>query len=61
METVLAVDIGGTKLAAGQVDAAGRLLARAVRATPEKGDAEGLLALVLDAVAEVPAARLCRP
>ena len=53
METVLAVDIGGTKLAAGRVDAAGRLLARAVRATPVECDAEDLLALVLDAVAEV--------
>lgn len=53
METVLAVDIGGTKLAAGRVDASGRLLARAVRATPADGDAEDLLGLVLDAVAEV--------
>jgi glucokinase len=53
METVLAVDIGGTKLAAGRVDADGRLLARALRATPNEGGAEDLLVAVLDAVAEV--------
>ena len=34
METVLALDVGGTKVAAGVVDADGRLLARAARPTP---------------------------
>jgi glucokinase len=38
---VLAVDIGGTKLAAGLVDAAeGRILRRATTPTPRSGDAE---------------------
>lgn len=53
METVLAVDIGGTKVAAGRVDVEGRLLARAARPTPAEGDAEDVFAAVLDAVAEV--------
>jgi len=53
METVLAVDIGGTKLAAGLVDADGHLLRRAVRATPNEGGADGLFTALLDAVAEI--------
>ncbi|MGH9273891.1 MAG: ROK family protein, partial [Acidimicrobiales bacterium] len=53
METVLAVDVGGTKVAAGRVSADGRLLVRAARATPAEGDAEDVLDAVLDAVAEV--------
>ncbi|MFI9723576.1 ROK family protein [Streptomyces sp. NPDC052396] len=46
---VAALDIGGTKIAGALVDARGRLLARARRATPARGEA----AMVLDAVAEV--------
>lgn len=53
METVLAVDIGGTKIAAGVVDAGGALLQRSVRPTPQGSDAEALYAVVLDAVSEV--------
>ncbi len=53
METVLGVDIGGTKVAAGVVGADGRLLRRAIRPTPADGEAGVLLAAVLDAVAEV--------
>jgi glucokinase len=40
----LAIDIGGTKLGAGVVDAAGSLTVRARRATPATGDAEALFA-----------------
>src|SRR3546814_10327076 len=53
METVLALDIGGTKLAAGVVDADGALLARVVRPTPPGADAEVLLAELLAAAGEV--------
>jgi glucokinase len=53
VETVLGVDIGGTKVAAGVVAADGRLLRRAIRPTPADGEAGVLLAAVLDAVAEV--------
>lgn len=53
MRTVLAVDVGGTKVAAGIVDADGQLLARSMRPTPAGGDGEGVFAAVLDAVAEV--------
>ncbi len=53
METVLALDVGGTKLAAGVVDEAGGVLARAARPTPAGDDAEAVLAALLDAAAEV--------
>ena len=53
MESVLAVDIGGTKLAAGRVDADGRLLDRSLRSTPTGADPEELFAMLLDAVTEV--------
>lgn len=53
METVLALDVGGTKVAAGVVDADGRLLARAARLTPQVPDGEAVLAALLDAAAEV--------
>jgi glucokinase len=47
-ETVLAVDIGGTKLAAGLVHAAeGRLLARASVPTPRSDDPEAVFAALL--------------
>ena len=51
MEVVLAVDIGGTKLAAGLVDSAGKLVASARASTPATDDAEALFAVVM-AVAE---------
>lgn len=44
---VVAVDIGGTKLAAGRVDHAGRLVRRATAPTPRDVDAEGLWRTVL--------------
>ncbi len=53
METVLALDVGGTKLAAGVVDADGRLHARAVRPTPAAADGEAVLGALLEAAAEV--------
>jgi glucokinase len=62
--TVLAVDIGGTKLAAGLVDAAdGRLLRRATTPTPRSDDAEvvfGALIRLLDELGpERAAAEVC--
>jgi glucokinase len=53
MQTVLALDVGGTKVAAGVVDADGRVLARATRPTPPNGDGEAVLAALLEAAAEV--------
>jgi glucokinase len=50
VETALAIDVGGTKLAVGRVDAAGRLSDRRVCPTPAQGGAEemwdALVALV---------------
>src|SRR5215218_7847243 len=51
--TVLALDVGGTKVAAGRVDEAGRLVARATRPTPVGGDGEAVLGALLAAAAEV--------
>jgi glucokinase len=51
METVLAVDVGGTKLAAGRVASDGELLERTTCATPIA--AEDLFTAVLALVAEV--------
>lgn len=53
MGTVLAVDIGGTKMAAGIVDDDGTLLVRAARATPADLGPEQLFAVVMEVVAEV--------
>ncbi len=53
MATILAVDVGGTKLGAARVDDEGRILARAVRATPEATDAEAVFEALLAAVDEV--------
>jgi len=53
MAHVLAVDIGGTKVAAGVVDEAGALRRRASRPTPVGAGAEAVLRAVLDAVDEV--------
>jgi glucokinase len=49
-EMVLALDVGGTKLAAGIVDADGRLTGRRQVATPKDTDAEGLFAVVAELV-----------
>jgi glucokinase len=53
MAHVLAVDVGGTKIAAGIVTEAGRLVARARRPTPSAPDGEEVLAALLATVAEV--------
>lgn len=54
MSTVLAVDIGGTKIAAGVVDDAGRLLRRSLVPTPSgREDPEAVFAAVAAAVREV--------
>jgi glucokinase len=50
---VLAVDIGGTKLAAGRVDDQGVLLARAAVSTPRQGDDEAWFAALARVVGEV--------
>ncbi|MGH9165198.1 MAG: ROK family protein, partial [Acidimicrobiales bacterium] len=50
---VLAVDIGGTKLAAGIVDGDGVLLRSVRRPTPGNGDAEALFAALTGMVADV--------
>jgi glucokinase len=49
---ILGIDIGGTKVAVGVADGAGRLQARERRATAELGDGEALLA-GLEALADV--------
>jgi glucokinase len=49
-ETVLGLDVGGTKLAAGRVDADGALTGRRQVATPRGVDAEGLFAVVAELV-----------
>lgn len=52
-DAVLAVDIGGTKLAAARVDEEGVLLARAEAPTPREGDAERWFDVVLEVVRRV--------
>ncbi len=47
MDRVLALDIGGTKMAAGIVTAEGQLVGRASRPTPQGDDPEGVLAALL--------------
>src|SRR3954452_1930178 len=48
----LAIDIGGTKVAAGVVDDQGRLLARHERPTPDTDDPEDMWATVVSAIAD---------
>lgn len=50
---VLAIDIGGTKMAAGVVDGAGSLVVRDQRPTPGDGDAESMFADLAALVASV--------
>jgi len=61
--TALALDIGGTKLAAGVVDDAGRLAARARAATPPTGDPEAVFAALAGVIeslgAEASAVAVC--
>ncbi len=51
--TVLALDIGGTKLAAGRVDDRGRILASATAPTPNSLDPEVVWAAVADLADQV--------
>lgn len=53
MDTVLALDVGGTKVAAGTVDLDGRLLRRAQRPTPRGAHADVVLDALLAAADEV--------
>ncbi len=53
MDTVLALDVGGTKLAAGVVGANGAVLARAACPTPRGADGELVLEALLGIAAEV--------
>lgn len=55
IETVLAVDVGGTKIAAGVVSSDGRLLRSARRPTPRSPDGEEVFAALTSAVTEVEA------
>ncbi|HWD07601.1 MAG TPA: ROK family protein, partial [Actinomycetota bacterium] len=54
---VLAIDIGGSKLAAGIVDGTGVLLARAQLPTPTGGDAEALFGALLALIGDLPVER----
>jgi glucokinase len=53
MDTALAIDIGGTKLAVARVDATGRLLDRRAAPTPARGPAEEMWAVLADLVGAV--------
>ena len=53
MDNLLAVDVGGTKMAAGIVTARGELIARAARPTPAHGGGEEVLAALLEVIGEV--------
>jgi glucokinase len=53
VDSLLAVDVGGTKLAAGIVTTAGELRRRSQLPTPRGEDPEAVLAALLDAVDEV--------
>jgi glucokinase len=58
--TAIAIDIGGTKLAAGLVDADGSVLSRTTAATPKTSDSEQLFGLVAGLVVESRRARADR-
>ena len=53
MRSVLAVDIGGTKLAAGVVDEAGRILRRAQQPTPAHGSGDELFDALIGVITSV--------
>jgi glucokinase len=53
VDSVLAVDVGGTKMAAGIVSADGDLLSRSQRPTPKGDDPEPVFVALMDAIDEV--------
>src|SRR6187402_3186755 len=53
MDTVLALDVGGTKMAAAVVDVDGAVLARATCPTPQAPDGDAVLAALLGVADEV--------
>src|SRR5205807_1681218 len=53
VQLALAVDVGGTKMAAGLVTAEGDLVASATSPTPREADGEGLFSVVLALVDSV--------
>lgn len=55
MRDVLAIDIGGTKLAVGVVTADGEIVAQGRRSTPRDADADTLFAALLGLIEELPA------
>lgn len=57
LDLVAAVDIGGTKIAAGVVDPMGRILASATRPTPSSPDADRVMRVVDDVLDELAATR----
>lgn len=59
MDAVLAIDIGGTKIAAGVVDGDGRILRRAMAPTPGRDLFERLVALVDEVRRDDPAVSAC--
>src|SRR5689334_24879240 len=52
---VVALDIGGTKIAGALIDERGRLLARARRPTPAQSDGETVMGAVLEVLEELAA------
>ncbi len=50
MQRAIGLDIGGTKIAGGVVDASGAVLAEIVEPTPEESDAPAVTAVLLDVV-----------
>ncbi|MFJ4839767.1 ROK family protein [Streptomyces sp. NPDC088746] len=57
-DLVIALDIGGTKIAGALVDGGGSLLARAQRPTPAREGAEAVMGAVSDVLAELAASPL---
>jgi glucokinase len=58
---VLAVDVGGTKMAAAAVDPAGEILVQATVPTPASDDADAIFAALAAAVDQVRSATVARP
>lgn len=57
-DSVVALDIGGTKIAGALVDGGGRILVRAQRPTPAQEDGETVMRAVAEVLAEVSASPL---